>query len=236
MTVFRRIIKEIIAEYRDNFVNPPIVKGKQKIFCIGRNKTGTTSLREEFKRLGYITCNEKKGARLLDAYIKRDFKKIVEFCNTAQVFKDVPFSLPLTYKYMDKAFPNSKFILTVRDSPEQWYNSVINFHSKIFGHGGIPTIKDLKNARYIKKGWSWKLNREIFSTPKTDIYNKDILINHYNEYNRKVIKYFDKSDRLLVINVANRQDYFRFCKFLNVDPKGDSFPWVNKTEKIKTKN
>ncbi|MBI3882938.1 MAG: hypothetical protein HY305_01625, partial [Sphingobacteriales bacterium] len=108
-----------------------------KIFCIGRNKTGTTSIEKAFIDFGYTVGNQRQAELLLSNYIKNDFDSIVSYSKSAQVFQDSPFSYPETYMHLDKAFPNSKFILSVRDSSEQWYNSITSFHAKLFGNGKV---------------------------------------------------------------------------------------------------
>ena len=95
-----------------------------KIFCIGRNKTGTTSLKYVLKQHGYKVGNQRKSELLIDHYANRNFKRIAKFCEKATVYQDVPFSLPYLYIYLDNVFPNAKFILSVRNSPIEWYESV----------------------------------------------------------------------------------------------------------------
>lgn len=92
----------------------PAFRG-EKIFCIGRNKTGTTSLKTALSDLGYRIGNQHRAEQLITHYRDREWKPIVEYCYTADAFQDVPFSLPFTYVVMDRAFPGSKFILSVRD-------------------------------------------------------------------------------------------------------------------------
>lgn len=124
-----------------------------KIFCIGQNKTGTTSLEQAFKDLNYNVYLQYKGGILLDDYINNKYDAIIDLCNSAQVFQDIPFSLPNTYKILDKEFPNSKFILSIRNNPEQWYNSLIKFHSLIMFNKNITnrkiTLTDFKKNKYI---------------------------------------------------------------------------------------
>jgi hypothetical protein len=225
----KKLIKTIIVVFIKAHINPIRVKNKQKIFCIGRNKTGTTSFARAMMRLGYIVGNQRKAEMLFYEYTDGNFDPIIEYCKTAQVFQDFPFSAANTYKHLDKAFPGSKFVLTVRDSPEQWYNSLINFHSKIFGKGKIPTKQDLQNAVYIWKGRPWQINR-LYGTPEDDPYNKDILINNYMQHNLEVMDYFkDRPNDLLVINVGEKDSYSKLMSFLNIDSPYSEFPWENKT-------
>ena len=231
-----KITSKLKKEYRERFQNPALVKGKPKIFCIGRNKTGTTSIKKVFKDLGFIVGDQHNAEELLPYYKAGNFDPIIKYCLSAQVFQDFPFSCPETFKYVDKAYPGSKFILTVRDSPEQWYQSLINFHSKLFGKGKIPDKEALQQANYCWKGWVWECNRILYSSPETDIYNRTILINSYNEYNECVKNYFsNRPNDFIVLNISKTESYSQLMNFLGIESSFTSFPWENKTEKITVK-
>lgn len=116
--------------------------GKPKIFCIGKNKTGTTSLKAAMAELQYRVGVQRDAELLIHDWAIRDFRRIVRYCRSAEFFQDVPFSYPYTFIAMDQAFKGSKFILTVRDNPEQWYNSLVKFHSKLFGEGGAHAVEN----------------------------------------------------------------------------------------------
>ncbi|MBW7470489.1 sulfotransferase [Marinobacter sp. F4218] len=205
--------------------------GKVKYFCIGRNKTGTTSLKRAFEDLGF-PVGDQRTAEILTGkyYFEGDFQPIIGFCRSAQVFQDVPFSYPETYKHLDEAFPGSKFILTVRDTPDQWYQSLTRFHSKMFGkNGNLPTTAELKLAPYVWPGFMYNVVR-IHGTPEDDPYNKDIMVQHYKKYNDDVLKYFKgRPEDLLVINLAEPRSYDKFVEFLGVDSPYHDFPWENQT-------
>jgi len=202
-----------------------------KVFCIGRNKTGTTSMAKFFESAGLDVAPQKDFEILINAWNDKDYDKIIEAVKYKGIaFQDIPFSLPDTYKVLDEHFPNSKFILTVRDCPETWYASLIKFHSKIFGNGCVPSKDDLKNADYIYRGWLWDVNRMVYNTPENDIYNKNILMNHYIEYNNSVIEYFkDKPNKLLVINLKNNDTLKQICDFLDIKMSLKAIPWENKS-------
>ncbi|NNK80793.1 MAG: hypothetical protein HKO93_04780, partial [Flavobacteriales bacterium] len=63
-----------------------------KIFCIGANKTGTTSVEKALIDLGYRMGDQKKALHLIEDYKRREFKPIIRFCKTADAFQDAPFS------------------------------------------------------------------------------------------------------------------------------------------------
>ncbi|MGD9638335.1 MAG: sulfotransferase [Alphaproteobacteria bacterium] len=219
-----------IVRTKENIINPFLVANKTKIFCIGQNKTGTTSLRQVFLDLNIVVGNQRTAENFLEEYLEGNFEPIIKYCKTGQFFQDFPFSFPPTYKYIDKAYPNSKFILSVRDNPEQWYNSVVNFHAKLFGNGHIPKKEDLQKAIYIREGYVWKSFSNIYKTPEDDLYNKDMMIDYYNKYNNEVIEYFaDRPNDLAVINVSQNDDYKKLMNFLSIKSPFNAFPYKNKT-------
>lgn len=220
------LLKEIVS-----LKNRIKVLNKRKVFCIGLNKTGTTSLKKAMQGLGYVSGDQSKAEKLIYAWAERDFKKITNYCFTAQFFQDIPFSLPYTYVILDQTFPRSKFILTIRDTPDEWYRSLTSFHSKMWGNKNrIPRKQDLENALYRTKGGPWEANRLIFNTPETDPYNKAQLVEFYNQHNKQVKDYFkNRPEDLLILNVAEKCAFKKLCMFLSLDYEENEFPWENKT-------
>lgn len=223
-------LKAIKKALRD-WNNARRVRGKIKIFCIGRNKTGTTSLKVAFEELGYIVGHQRTAEILCDQYYyQSEFDPIIEYCKTAQVFQDGPFSLPETYKHLDRAYPGSKFILSMRDSPEQWYQSVVRFQTKKFGRDGkLPTAEDLRNATDARKGWLF--NRlKLYGLSEDDPFNKEKLIAHYEKHNRDILENFaDRPENLLVINLAEPGSWRRFLDFIGARSSRTEFPWENRS-------
>jgi len=204
--------------------------GKQKIFCIGQNKTGTTSLAVALRNLGVPVGRQSWAERLLSDWGRRDFRRIAWYCRTAQAFQDVPFSLPYTFQAMDIHYPGSKFILTVRDNPEQWYQSLINFLIKKFGREAISSQDALKEVAYCYKGFISDVQSLSHGVTNEAPYNKDVLISYYNFHNKMVVDYFrNRPEDLLVLNVAEPGAHRKLCEFLNLTCHSDEFPWENKT-------
>lgn len=213
--------------------------GKPKLFCIGRNKTGTTSLAKALRELGLIVGNQWLAEHLLaegmlEDWARRDFRRLFGYCHTAQAFQDAPFSWPLTFQALDQKFPRSKFILTVRHTPEEWYDSLTRFHAKVFGDGSIPQLQDLLSAQYVRPGYAHKVNRTLYNTPEDNPYRKETLIASYQSHNDHVQEYFrHRANDLLVLNVAEPGAYDRLCQFLDKPYAGQTFPWENKTADLK---
>lgn len=208
--------------------------GKPKLFCIGRNKTGTTSLAKALRDLDLIVGEQWLTESLVQDWAQRDFRRLFWYCHTAQAFQDAPFSWPFTFQTLDQKFPDSKFILTVRHTPEQWYESLTSYHAKLFGNESFPESQDLRNAQYIRSGYAYEVNRLLYTTPDDDPYNKEILIASYNAHNDSVQEYFrHRPDDLLLLNVAEPGAYSQLCQFLGKPYTGQIFPWENKTTDVK---
>ncbi len=206
------------------------VIGRTKIFCVGRNKTGTTSLAAALRGLGLAVGDQFQAERLAKDWATRDFRRLFRYCRTAEAFQDIPFSWPFTWQALDQRFPGSKFILTVRNSADEWYDSMIRFHAAMFGHGRIPTIEDLRASDYIRPGAAYEVNRMLYDTPEDDPYNKGRLIASYETHNRAVVEYFrHRPGDLLVLNVAAPEAYPKLCAFLGKPVAHRAFPWENKT-------
>ena len=202
----------------------------QKVFCIGKNKTGTTSMERLFSDLGLVVGSQRKAEKLTVDWLSNDFKRIIKYVKyEGQAFQDIPFSLPRTYKVLDEAFPGSKFILTKRYSAEVWCDSLVNFHAKIFGKGSIPNKIDLQNANYVEPGFAWEVMNTLHDIKGEDIYNREMLIRDYNLYNEEVERYFEGSnEKLLILSLDEKDIVSRIQKFLNIERTMVDMPWENR--------
>ena len=107
------------------------MKNKTKIFCVGYNKTGTTSLGASLKQIGFNVAPQIPQEKQLTATLRNgNTAPFIEFCNKYDAFQDLPFSYGNTYVQADCLFPGSKFILSIRNS-EEWYESLVNFHLRL---------------------------------------------------------------------------------------------------------
>jgi hypothetical protein len=199
----------------------------EKIFCVGLVKTGTTSIHEALKQLGYRVGDQHRGELLLGDYCARNFKPIIDFCLTADAFQDAPFSFPFTYLVLDQSFPNAKFVLSVRDDVDQWYRSLVRFHGNLFAAGRVPSKEDLIQATYCYPGFVWEAIHSVWNTPEDDPYHKPTLAAYYQRHNESVRDYFRTKSNFLEINLSDKSAYGRLCKFLGKEPVADDFPWLN---------
>jgi hypothetical protein len=204
-----------------------------KVFCIGQNKTGTTSLEKLLSLFGFTIGNQPVAEVLsLDWLIERNVDRIIRYCCTADAFQDAPFSFPGLYKELDMAFPNSKFILTVRNSPEEWFKSLVRFHTIQFSSDPTrpPNEDDLKNATYRYKGYALEIFTSLYKYPQTPLYDEHAYKSYYVRDNDEKRTYFkDRPNNFVEINLAVIDDFQRLCEFLCVETNINSFPWLNRS-------
>jgi len=100
----------------------PLLKKKNdpKVFCIGDVKTGTSTIGQALNILGYRSIQMLQGKEPKEGWIH-----YIKKCNY-DAFSDWPMRKVGLYKELDKAFPNSKFILTLREK-KSWAKSFENY-------------------------------------------------------------------------------------------------------------
>lgn len=206
---------------------------KPKVFCIGMNKTGTTTMLKTFKKLNFRAAPQiKQEQDIGDINSSNQHLKIKKFCWKYNFFQDLPFSQGNFYQEIDQIFPKSKYILTVRDS-EKWFESLCNFHLICFRNMGlnfknISEVKKehIKKFNWIKEGYYYNYTKKFWiSEFKNDqvihdwnlLYNKDHYIYVYEKRNKEIQRYFQKKkEDLLIFNVNENKDILKILDFLNM--------------------
>jgi hypothetical protein len=207
-----------------------LFRKKTKVFCIGQNKTGTTTVEAVLKSLGYKMGNQARGEMLRKEWAAGNYKNIIKLCKTADAFQDVPFSYNFTFIVLDYVFPGSKFILTVRNNKDDWYKSLTRFHTKIVGKGKLPTAEDLKKYTYRYKGFLWEGQQLKFGIDETTVYDYKIYTDHYEMHNRTVKEYFKhRPQDLLILNLSENSAMEKLYTFLGIKYNGETMPHLNKS-------
>lgn len=244
MSLTMRIVKELmpplVYRYAEKMYNAhrchkinATGKFANKIFCIGFNKTGTTSVESVLHDFGFSLGNQSVAETLLPDWYKQDYARLIRYCQTAQAFQDIPFSLPQTYHCLDEVFPDAKFILTIRDSEDQWFKSLLKFHTKWFSSdkNRAPTKEDMENSLYCYKGYMLDIMEMVYGYPKVELYDYKYYTGLYQRHNDDVTEYFrNRPGKLLTLNVSSPKAYQELAAFLNVSVSSEGrFPWKNKT-------
>lgn len=174
---------------------------EKKVFGIGFHKTGTSTLDLALTRLGYRVLGVRTD--LASSLFSNDIESVLNLTQEYDAFQDNPW--PLLYKELDKRYPNSKFILTVRDE-NKWINSVVNH----FGYDHTEMRR-----------WIYGIGH-----PKE---NESIYLEKYKGHNNEVLNYFhERKEDLLVINWENGDGWEKICNFLKEPVPNEDFPHANK--------
>lgn len=189
---------------------------RPKVFCVGANKTGTTSVGAFLTQAGYKLAPQIPAERLIEKWAIRDFAKIGAFCRRFEAFQDVPFSLDFTFQYLDQIFPNSKFILTIRSSADEWLESYKRFTKKILGGDKSITRENLEKIDYNYRGFFLR-SLDLIYGECTDPFQDDVYKQNYLYHNYSIQCYFqNRTDKLLTINLADKDSSRKLCSFLDI--------------------
>ncbi|MDH3375801.1 MAG: hypothetical protein OEQ39_02400 [Gammaproteobacteria bacterium] len=201
---------------------------KKKVFVIGSNKTGTTSLGAALKNLGFRLGNQLEAELLIDDWARRDFKRLIKYCRSADAFQDIPFSLDYTFQAMDAAFPGSRFILSVRDDADTWYQSLTKFHAKRRGLDRLPTADELKSDPYVWPGYQWHASELLYGVDENNVWNEEMYKRVYLQHIETVQAYFTyRCNDLLVINLSEADAMQKLCEFLEMPTLKEAMPKLN---------
>ncbi len=176
---------------------------KTKIFCIGFHKTGTKSLATALSKLGYSITgpNGVKDSKIAQNVYTMAHNLVKQY----DAFQDNPW--PIIYKEMDKSYPGSKFILTVRNT-DSWIKSMVSH----FGRRKTPMRK-----------WIYGVG-----CPKG---NEEIYIKKYENHNKDVLAYFkNRPNDLLILDLIKAEGWQKLCPFLEKEIPNILFPHRNKAE------
>lgn len=213
-----------------------IFLNKPKVFCIGMNKTGTSTMTKIFKELNFRVAPQiKQEKKIGEIKSQNEILEIKKFCWKYNFFQDLPFSQGNFYQNIDKIFPKSKFILTIRDS-NRWFESLCNFHLIYFRKMGLDfkninqvKEKDLKKFNWIREGyyydytknfWISEIKNNQISYNWSLLYDKEHYISVYEKRNKEIIDYFKKrTEDLLIFDVNENKDVFKILNFLSMNSK-----------------
>jgi len=173
-----------------------------KIFGIGANRTGTGSLAEALRKLGYNISHWDHHEQICQNLVKNKLKH--EFLNTYDGAADLP--IPSIYRELDRAYPGSKFILTIRDEKD-WIRSQELHHKRI----GVD-----------------KPYFECFLLYGSFFFDRKKYLEAYRRHNIEVVNYFYGRKDLLVVNITIEDAWDKICSFLGKSKPELPFPQINR--------
>ncbi|MGY8640250.1 MAG: sulfotransferase [Verrucomicrobiales bacterium] len=189
-----------------------------KVFVIGANKTGTTSLGDFLNRNDYKLGCQKTAEDLFESWKARDWGPIIDYCNQSTAFQDIPFSLDYTYIALDSSFPNSKFILSTRKDSEVWYKSLYSHLQRITKSEIIDASTLYEFTNNHPKGYLLDIFERGFGMERESILDPQRLKKWYDRRNSEVRTYFEnRPNDFLEICIDDPNSHQDLYDFLGVN-------------------
>jgi len=186
-------------------VNQDNAPAQAKIFGIGLNKTGTTTLGECGRLLG-LRCTGCSPLLLRDVVRRRDFTRVREAVSRHDLFEDWPW--PLIFRELDAMYPGSKFVLTLRESEHAWLESLKSHAMK---------THPVRHSRRLAYGYSYPHR------------HAQAHLEFYRRHNDAVREYFrDRPGDLLEVCWERGDGLDKLCNFLGLDTPDAPLPHANK--------
>ena len=179
---------------------------RPRVFGIGLNKTGTSSLHAALELLGYNALHF-GGIETMNAVqraIVGGESMLSHLDPAVDAFTDV-FGITYCFYLADVQYPGSKFILTVRDL-DAWLDS---------RRRHVERNQELTAAGRYEDGFV-RVDLEGWA-------------GEYRQHEAVVRGYFrDRPDDLLVFDVAAGDGWRPLCDFLDRPVPEEPFPWANR--------
>ena len=186
-----------------------------RIFGVGLQRTATSSLHRAFQMLGFDSAHWKGGA-----WAQSIWQEMNKWGRSHVLEKDYALSdnpIPLVYQQLDKAYPNSKFILTVRDE-QKWLASMEKFWA-------YETNK--RRWTWDNDGFSHKMHGMLYGTAT---FVREAFLATYRSHNAQVKEYFKaRPHDLLVMDMEKGAGWPELCGFLMLAIPPVPYPKVNVT-------
>ena len=181
---------------------------RQKVFGIGISRTGTTSLTEALRILGYRAVHCPLSIVKFNGHGLQLSTSVVE---RYDAFTDSP--VARMYRELDSAYPGSKFVLTTRPV-ERWLASVRRMRPSFVLLEALPKVRQLA--------------REMCGT--TSFFNEPALRNAFEKHSRDVCEYFGQrlGQDFLVLDVAAADAWEKLSRFLGHERPPLPFPHCNR--------
>ncbi len=184
---------------------------RRKVFCVGVSKTATTSFGDCMTQLGY---HHLKGfdTAAADLYLNGDLRALDRIAAAYDSFDDWPW--PSMFERYAALYPDAKFVLTTRKTPEIWLKSyMMHCESQLLHWAGFE--------RY---------NRAFFGAAYPHG-QEAAHIRAYLNHIRAVETYFAaQKERLLHLCFETDDVWQKLSEFLGEVSDEETVPHVNKKE------
>jgi len=177
--------------------------GSQKVFCIGLQKTGTTTFQKCMEALGYD--HKGNSPEIFAKWRSGQKSALFDIIEKYDSFDDVPYFV--LYKEIFAEYgPRAKYVLTLRKSPDVWLDS-------------------MKAHALASRTWTSNFgNIYGYDFPHGQ---EDTFLNFYNAHSKNVREFFSEqgaNDSLCELCWENGDGWTELCRFLGKPKPAAPFP------------
>lgn len=186
-----------------------------KVFGVGLSKTGTSTLTEALNILGIRSIHFPNDDQTFSELKRGEYRlSVLRDYDSATDTPIAPY-----YAQLDRAWPGSKFILTVREKAS-WLRSA-EAHWRVLKVDG----RMAKNERF--QGFVDFISATVYGCID---FNAERFSHAYDMHVRNVSQYFaGRANDLLVLDICRGAEWEELCAFLEVPvPDGVQFPHANR--------
>ncbi len=196
-----------------------------KVFGIGLSRTGTMSLSDALNRMGirsvhfpHDPATQREVREFIAGGEQVPFATILAHVDA---ITDTPATL--AFKALDRAHPQSKFILTVREE-EEWLESC-----RGFWHSVIQPQREAEPRPSVSV-YAGLVNRAIYGTEE---FQPERFRLAKQEFEARVLRHFSgRADHLLVLDICGGQGWEELNRFLGRPIPAAPFPHSHRRESV----
>jgi hypothetical protein len=198
--------------YRNFDLTKPITlkPTPNKIFCVGLHKTATTSLHHAMEILGLDSWHWSSAHTAKAIWREMNNDGTSATVDRYDALGDLP--IPMLYRQLDRAYPGSRFILTLRDEAS-WLDAVRRHF-------------DTRHNRF-REGWSKdpftnRVHQVLYGRQDFDA---PTFLERYRRHNREVLAYFaSRPQDLLTMEIGKDTGWDALCSFLDIPRPKMNYP------------
>lgn len=176
-----------------------------KVFGIGLNKTGTSSLKLALRRLGFDHSRRKMS--FSREYFRGNMDVVFEEAETHESFEDWPW--PLVYKDMFAKYGSeARYVLTTRISADVWLKSIKTHAERVRGR---------------------EIRRKIYGYPFPHGVEENYIA-YYENHNAEVRRFFAENNATHLLSDLcweKGHGWLELCTFLGEPLRATEFPHSN---------